>query len=190
MVTYLAFGGEQTSLKPEAASSISSLTNDVHTLHFTSTTVTWIKLWTSCDDPTFGGKATCPKKRRDSALSIMGNNGGENGRLVIFGGIGGASEDPTSSLFYNHGIKSYLDRAVGTINVKIFDDLWYLDLSNLDEFCVAGGLCTKSLTWHKVDVTGSRPGTGFGAGVLLVRRDPKKPTYIPALNPSVMTCFL
>ena len=147
----------------------------MHTLHFTPTSVTWIKLWTSCDDPTFGSKATCHEKRRDSALSIMGNNGGENRRLIIFGGIGGASGDPTSSLFYNHGIKSYLDQAVGTINVKILDDLWYLDLSNLKESCVADGLCTKSLTWHKVDVTGSHLGTGYGADILL---DPSENLYI------------
>lgn len=36
--------------------------------------------------------------------------------------------------------------------------LRYLDLSDLDSECAERGLCTKSLLWRRVDVTGSRPG--------------------------------
>jgi len=175
MLAYAIFGGEASDLVPATTSATSILSNEVHTLHFTPTTVTWIKLWTSCDETGYGTEPVCPPKRRDAALSIMGNNGGANGRLVVFGGMGGASEDPSSSLYYKHGMKSYLDKITGITNVKVYDDLWYLDLADLDEACVAQALCTKSLRWHRVEVTGSRPGSGFGAGLLL---DPTENLYI------------
>jgi len=94
---------------------------------------------------------------------------------MMYGGVGGGSEDPSSALYYKHGMKSYLDKTEGITNVKVFDDLWYLDLAELDEACVIDAACSKSLRWHRVDVTGSRPGSGFGAGVLL---DPSENLYI------------
>ena len=53
-----------------------------------------------------------------------GNQGGENGRLLVFGGTGGASQSPDSDLFYKHGMKNYLDQGSNTKNFKVFDDLW------------------------------------------------------------------
>jgi hypothetical protein len=58
------------------------------------------------------------------ALSIMGNEGGENGRLLVFGGAGGTSQNPQSELYYDHGMKGYLDGVTNSINFKAFDDLW------------------------------------------------------------------
>ena len=170
------FGGESTDLLPADKTSTSALSNDVHTLHFTSTTVTWIKLWTSCDDGyQFGvGEPVCPEKRRDAAVAIMGNNGAESGRLIVFGGFGGKSEDVTSALSYHFGMKNYLDN-VFDHRVKVFDDIWYLDLGNLDLACVSNGKCTSTIMWHRVEVPGSVPSSGFGAGVLL---DPSERLYI------------
>jgi hypothetical protein len=135
MVVYSIFGGEST---PLMRAKSSSLTNDVHTAFFEGTntekngaitcqgaceaSVTWIKLWTTCDV----AQGRCPEKRRDAAVSVMSNNLGNNGRLLIFGGLGGASQDPQSPLYYKLGMKSYLDKKVGTMNVKAFDDLWYV----------------------------------------------------------------
>ena len=68
---YTIFGGETTDLAPTDSEATSELTNSVHTLHFTAKTVTWIKLWTSCDDEVIGLEPVCPEPRRDMALSIM-----------------------------------------------------------------------------------------------------------------------
>lgn len=165
-LVYAIFGGEASDIKPLNAASTSMISNDVHTLYFTPKTVTWIKLWTSCDDARVGVEPVCPEKRRNAALAVMGNEGAENGRLLIFGGMGGKSEVATSELAYKHGFWSYLEMS-GSSNVRVFDDLWYLDLADLDEGCVSQGACTKTLVWHRVDVTGSRPGAGFGAGALM-----------------------
>jgi hypothetical protein len=43
----------------------------------------------------------------------------------------------------------------------------YLDLTDLDLDCIQGNSDCKVLTWVRVDVPGGKPGTGFGAGVLL-----------------------
>ena len=115
---------ETTDLVPAHSGATSTLTNNVHTLYFTAKTVTWIKLWTSCDDNIMSSEPVCPEPRRDMALSIMGNEGGENGRLLVFGGAGGASQNPQSELYYEHGMKGYLDGATNSINFKAFDDLW------------------------------------------------------------------
>ena len=67
MLSYAIFGGEASDLVPASTSATSILSNDVHTLYFTPTTATWIKLWTSCDDSGYGNEPVCPPKRRDAA---------------------------------------------------------------------------------------------------------------------------
>ena len=164
MATYAIFGGETT----DFAASASALSNDVFTLYFTATTVTWIRVWTSChEESTY----LCPEPRRDMAVAIMGNSGGQNGRLLVFGGIGGASASGAQS--YQNGIKTYLDQS-STSRIKVFDDLWYLELQDLDAECVSTGSCSQSL-WKLVDVPGAKPQNGLGAGVLL---DPSDNLYI------------
>jgi len=137
-IVYSIFGGESTHLM-EAQKSF--LINDVHIAFFEGATIskgdklicqgacegsaTWSKLRTTCDDNERSGPS-CPEKRRDAAVSVMSNNGGNNGRLLIFGGMGGASEDTKSHLYYKLGMKSYLDKQVETRNFKAFDDLWYV----------------------------------------------------------------
>ena len=88
MITYAIFGGEASDLVPASTSATSILSKDLHTLHFTPTTVTWIKLWTSCDDSGYGDEPSCPPKRRDAAISILGNNAGNTNRFVVYGGRG------------------------------------------------------------------------------------------------------
>ena len=105
------------------------------------------------------------------AVAIMGNSGGQNGRLLVFGGIGGASASGAQS--YQNGIKTYLDQS-STSRIKVFDDLWYLELQDLDAKCVSTGSCSQSL-WKLVDVPGAKPQNGLGAGVLL---DPSDNLYI------------
>ena len=68
------------------------------------------------------------------------------------------------------GIEQYLTQASAS-SIVSYDDLWYLDLSLLDEACVINGLCSQSLRWTKVEVPGGKPMTGFGAGILLDRSD-------------------
>jgi hypothetical protein len=144
-VVYSMFGGESTHLTQAFKSLVS---NDVHIALFEGKTafksdstgetngkltcqgacegsVTWNKLWTTCDDPQGRSGPICPEKRRDAAVSVMSNNPGNNGRLLIFGGMGGASEDPKSPLYYKLGMKSYLNKQVST-KFKAFDDLWYV----------------------------------------------------------------
>ena len=41
------------------------------------------------DDGLPGGEPMCPKRRRDPAMAVMGNSGGDTGRLLVFGGLGG-----------------------------------------------------------------------------------------------------
>ena len=142
-VVYSIFGGESTHLMRAASS---SLTSDVHIAFFEGTTtvdrqdpskvicegacegsVTWIKPRTTCDDDVdWIFWPICPENRRDAAISVMSNNPANNGRLLIFGGMGGADEDPTKEGYYKLGMKSYLDKKAGTKNVKAFDDLWYV----------------------------------------------------------------
>jgi len=157
VLTYAVFGGESTHLVPSSGST-SKLSNDVHVLRFAGALATWLKLRTSCDYVS-GGEPMCPAQRRDAAIAVMGNSGGETGRLLVFGGFGGPE--------YRHGMFGYLEQASSASSVEVFHDLWYLDMAELEEDCVLEGLCGKTLYWHLVDVTGARPGTGFGAGTLL-----------------------
>jgi hypothetical protein len=158
ILMFAIFGGEASNF--DAGSSV--LTNDIHMLSFTATQVTWVKLWTSCDDANHGAEPLCPEARRDSAVAVMGNQGGDNGRLLVYGGMGAG------------GIKAYLEESSAS-SIVSYDDLWYLDLSLLDEACAIDGLCSQSLRWTKVEVPGGKPMTGFGAGVLL---DPSDNLFI------------
>ena len=167
LLVYAVFGGEATDLMPGSSEEVSILSNDVHVLRFVGRLSTWVRLWTTCDDGAVGGEPTCPEARRDPAVAVMGNSGGANGRLLVFGGMGGSN--------YRHGMYYYLERSSATANTKVFDDLWYLDLAELGSACVTEGSCSTQLVWHLVDVTGSRPRAGFGAGVIL---DPSDNLYI------------
>jgi hypothetical protein len=170
LLTLAVFGGEATNLvpPPPGSTSLSRLSSDTHVLSFAGGLgmATWVKLWTSCDD-FVAGRPACPAPRRDPAIAIMGNSGGENGRLLVFGGMGGAN--------YRHGMYHYLQGSSATARPVVYNDLWYLDLAALDLDCVEFGTCSTVLVWNLIDVTGSRPRTGFGAGVLL---DPSDNLYI------------
>jgi len=170
LLTHAVFGGEATDLvpPPPGSTSLSRLSSDTHVLSFAEGLgmATWVRLWTSCDD-LVAGRPACPAPRRDPAIAVMGNSGGENGRLLVFGGMGGSS--------YSHGMYHYLQGSSATARTVVYNDLWYLDLAALDLDCVELGTCSTVLVWNLIDVTGSRPRTGFGAGVLL---DPSDNLYI------------
>jgi hypothetical protein len=119
----------------------STLTNDMHIAFFEGATAadkdgkqitcqgacegsaTWFNTWTSCDKPLERVGFVCPDKRRDAAISMMENSPANNGRLLIFGGLG---TDTTSEGIYNLGMRSYLDKSKTTKNVRAFNDLWYV----------------------------------------------------------------
>ena len=85
---------------------------------------TWINPWTTCDNSLGRFGPVCPDKRRDAAISVMENTPANNGRLLIFGGMGGTGM--TAEGIYRLGMKSYLDKTKNTKNVKAFNDLWYV----------------------------------------------------------------
>jgi hypothetical protein len=119
----------------------SNLTNDMHIAFFEGATTadkngkqitcqgdcegsaTWVNTWTTCDDSQGKFGPVCPDKRRDAAIAVMENSPAKNGRLLVFGGMGGMGT--TGEGIYRLGMKSYLDKMKNT-NVKAFNDLWYV----------------------------------------------------------------
>jgi hypothetical protein len=122
----LMFGGEIT----DFASTSARLTNEVHIGMFSATAVTFTRL------PTSGGTRQVPNvdaskvypdnywaspaPRRDAALAIMGNEGSENGRLLVFGGLANVLTSSKSP------VKDYLEGA--DYGVTAFNDLWYVNV--------------------------------------------------------------
>jgi hypothetical protein len=126
----------------------SNLTNDMHVAFMEGTTTsrtangeesgekilclegtcegsaTWVNTWTTCHNPLGRFGPVCPDKRRDAAIAVMENSNTNNGRLLIFGGMGGTGT--TGEGIYRLGMKSYLDRIKNAKNVKAFNDLWYV----------------------------------------------------------------
>jgi hypothetical protein len=118
----LMFGGEITGFFSTSA----RLTNEVHIGMFSATAVTFTRL------PTTGGTRQVPNveaskaypdnywaspaPRRDAALAVMGNEGSENGRLLVFGGLANVHTSAKSP------VKDYLDAA--DYGVTAFNDLW------------------------------------------------------------------
>ena len=141
-LVYSIFGGESTHLMRLKSVESSNLTNDMHIAFFEGATAadqdgkqiacqgacelsaTWINTWTTCDNSLGRFGPVCPDKRRDAAISVMENTPANNGRLLIFGGMGGTGT--TAEGIYRLGMKSYLDKTKNTKNVKAFNDLWYV----------------------------------------------------------------
>ena len=128
----LLFGGERTDFWSEDA----VLSMDVYGTLFSSGRMTVSKLRTvdeyglDCElrglvaEDLVDLEPVCPEARRDVASAIIGNSGGNNGRLLLFGGMGLGTA--TVSPF-----RSYLEN--GQVELQAFNDLWYLDLDELTE---------------------------------------------------------
>jgi hypothetical protein len=140
-LVYSIFGGESTHLMGNETVTNSKLTNDMHIAFFEGTTAadkekkhitclgvcegsaTWVNTWTTCDSNPLGRIGpVCPDERRDAAIEVMENDPANNGRLLIFGGMG---TDTTAEGKYSFGMKDYLDQKKNK-NLKAFNDLWYV----------------------------------------------------------------
>lgn len=163
--TLLVFGGESTHWEDNT----NTLTMDIHMAHFTASFATWAEIRTKdrngdpCDwgvDP--GDSFLCPQARRDASIKVMSNDASNNGRLLVFGGLGAASTMSTSAG------RAYLEGSTSA-NVVALDDLWYLDMTQLKMECVRGEEKCELLQWIKVDVPGEKPGGAgrWGAGMVL-----------------------
>lgn len=164
----LLLGGERTGFWAEEA----ELSMDVYGGAFVSGNMVIAKLravdlyGTDCEfTDAIGDLALCPEPRRDAAVAVMGNTGGSNGKLLMFGGMGVGTD--TISPF-----RSYLEG--GQVDLQAFNDLWFLDLTDLTEECIKGGEC-EPLPWEQVDVLGNKPRGRWGAGLML---DPSDNLYV------------
>lgn len=156
----LVYGGE---IYQSEASSERMLTGDVVTGWFEGSSVTWSRLSLDCPE-TF----SCPESRRDSSVSIIDMGGGSSGKLIVFGGFSGATVDD-----YLEGSSS---------NIYSLNDLWYLDLVQLNnvgnEDCLTIGKCLSPMKWVKIEVPGDMPLSRFGAGMSVLDSDGKGVLYL------------
>eukprot|EP00960_Hanusia_phi_P062809 765270-Hanusia_phi.AAC.7 len=116
--TYLIFGGEKTDVihtdrHKKTSVGAGKLSNEVYSIYFTTNLATHIRLITSCD---MGG--SCPAPRRDAAVSLLGNTGSQNGRLLVFGGLGSSCKTGCKSPIYE-----YLE-AKPSADLVVYNDLW------------------------------------------------------------------
>ena len=80
---------------------------------FSYNDATSVILLTSCDLD-----LTCPPPRRDATVRIMDNEGGANGKLLVFGGMGCQNQECGQS-----GFQDFLAGRSSSSSV-LYDDLW------------------------------------------------------------------
>ncbi len=106
----------------------------------------------------------CPAPRRDAAVVIMANSGGQNGRLLVFGGMAYCSQMESCS--NSSPMLSYLERSSSSPPTAL-NDLWYLDLTLIESDCLMYGSCSSILLWTLISVPGQQPAGRWGAGIVL-----------------------
>ena len=89
----LLFGGETTDIFSKAP----VLSNELFSAFFEGGSVSWVNLALgflgsdgaefSCEYSVRSNLGGCPAARRDAAMVLMGNSGGQNGRMLLFGGM-------------------------------------------------------------------------------------------------------
>ncbi len=167
----LIFGGETTDLRAK----FPALAADLHSVYFEVGTATWVRhrlgyrdvneFVYECNYPlaaTATGK--CPVQRRDAAVVVMANSGGQNGRLLVFGGMTYCSEVETCSS--SSPMLSFLEKSIHSPPTAL-NDLWFLDLTPLDSGCLIYGNCRSILLWTLISVPGQQPAGRWGAGIVL-----------------------
>jgi hypothetical protein len=149
-----------------------SLTMDVHAAYFKSLHATWAKLLTTDRDgkPCKSDSTQCPQPRRDSSVGVIGNTQSNNGRLILYGGLG---KGVTGKMITSVG-RAYLSGQKDK-DVVALSDLWYLDLTPLTVECMRGANKCQPIKWILIDVPGVKPVGRWGAGVVL---DPSDNLFI------------
>ena len=89
----LLFGGEATDIFSKAP----ILSNELFSAFFEGGSVSWVNLSLgflgsdgaeySCEYSVRNNLRGCPAARRDASVVLMGNSGGQNGRMLLFGGM-------------------------------------------------------------------------------------------------------
>jgi hypothetical protein len=89
----LLFGGEITDLEAESP----TLSAELFSAFFQGGSVSWVNLSLGyvgsdgaergCLHSYLNGLGLCPVPRRDAAVVMMDNSGGQNGRMLLFGGM-------------------------------------------------------------------------------------------------------
>ena len=167
----LIFGGETSNLRTQ----FSALAADLHSVSFEIGTATWVRHRLGYKDAndsvhecTYPLTATatdrCPAPRRDASVVIMSNSGGQNGRLLVFGGMTHCTSLETCSK--SSPMLSFLEKNSRSPPTAL-NDLWFLDLTQIDSDCLLYGSCRSILPWTQISVAGHQPAGRWGAGIVL-----------------------
>ncbi len=167
----LIFGGETSNLRAH----FSALAADLHSLSFETGTATWVRHRLGyrdandsvheCTYPvTAIANGQCPAPRRDAAVVIMSKSGGQNSRLLLFGGMTHCTNLETCGT--SSPMLSFLEKNSRSPPTAL-NDLWFLDLTLIDSNCLMYGICSSVLVWTQILVAGQQPAGRWGAGILL-----------------------
>ena len=168
-----AFAGEVSDLSAVP----SALSADLHSASFQRGLVTWIRhrlgykdaneSTHECVYPLSAAAAgKCPVQRRDAAVVLMANTAGQNGRMLVFGGMTYCTSTENRTCSSASPLLSLLERSSSSPPTAL-NDLWFLDLTDIDSACLMYGACPSILLWTLVPVSGQQPGARWGAGIVL-----------------------
>ena len=185
------YGGEKTGLDAVNTDPLvtMTLTSDVNIMSFGPATSTSMKLPIVCPETIYLYKSAsgqrdasqwcgyapppqddifvcCPVPRRDAASALFGNSPQSNGKLIVYGGMG----CPASVGCISSPVGQFLSEGTGISTPISLDDLWYLELSDVDHECAKAGQCSENLLetrWVQVEIPGNKPMSRWGASLII-----------------------